>query len=86
MTMEKAFIFTIEDPEDNQAPRTILAQRYIDSELIPKYEIAALAGDHKTITQFYEAFKNPELRFDLITFYGADFRRFIEKCESLEEE
>ncbi len=85
MTTGKKFIFTIEDPEDNQAPRTILMQRYIDAELIPKYEIAALAGDHKTSTQFEAAFKNSELRFDLLTFYGADFSRFIEKCKSLEE-
>ena len=85
MTEEKAFIFTIEDPEDNQNSRTLVLQRYIDSELTPKFEIAALSGEYKTRTQFYEAFKNSELRFDLITFYGADFSRFIEKCKSLEE-
>ena len=84
MTMEKAFIFTVEDPEDKQI-RTILMQRYIDAELIPKFEVAVLTGEHKTRSQFYNAFKNSESRFDLITFYGADFSRFIEKCKSLEE-
>ncbi len=82
--MEKAFIFTVEDPEDKQT-RTLLIQRYIDSELIPKFEIMALTGEYKTRSQFYNAFKNPESRFDLLTFYGADFSRFIEKCKSLEE-
>lgn len=84
MTSEKAFIFTVEDPEDKKT-RTLLVQRYIDAELTPKFEIAALSGEYKTRTQFYKAFKNQELRFDLITFYGADFSRFIEKCKSLEE-
>ena len=82
--MEKAFIFTVEDPEDKQT-RTILMQRYIDAELIPKFEVAVLTGEHKTRNQFYAAFKNSESRFDLLTFYGADFSRFIEKCKSLEE-
>ena len=85
MTTEKAFIFTVDDPEDKQNSRTLVIQRFVDSELIPKFEIAALSGEYKTRTQFYEAFKNSELRFDLITFYGADFSRFIEKCKSLEE-
>ena len=84
MTTEKAFIFTIEDPEDKKT-RTLVIQRFVDAELTPKFEIAALSGEYKTRTQFYEAFKNQELRFDLITFYGADFSRFIEKCKSLEE-
>ena len=84
MTSEKAFIFTVEDPEDKQT-RTLVIQRYVDAELTPKFEIAALSGEYKTRTQFYEAYKNSELRFDLITFYGADFSRFIEKCKSLEE-
>ena len=84
MTMEKAFIFTVEDPEDKKT-RTILVQRFIDAELIPKFEVAALSGEYKTRSQFHKAFKNPELRFDLMTFYGADFRRFIEKCKSLGE-
>ena len=74
--MEKAFIFTVEDPEDKQT-RTILVQRFVDSELIPKFEVAALTGEYRTRTQFHKAFKDPELRFDLITFYGADFIRLI---------
>ena len=82
--MEKAFIFTVEDPEDKQT-RTILVQRFVDSELIPKFEVAALTGEYRTRTQFHKAFKDPELRFDLITFYGEEFIRLIEKCKSLEE-
>ena len=84
MTMEKAFIFTTEDPADKQT-RTFLIQRYVDEELIPKFEIAVLTGEYKTRSQFHKAYESTESRFDLITLYGADFRRLIEKCESLEK-
>lgn len=85
MITEKAFIFTVEDAEGEQT-RTLLVQRYVDEELIPKFEIAAITGEYKTRSQFYEAYKNGESRFDLITLYGADFKDLIEKCKSLEEE
>ncbi len=84
MSTEKAFIFTVEDPREKQT-RTFLIQRFVDEELTPKFEIAALTGKYKTRTQFYEAYESGVSRFDLITLYGADFRRLIEKCESLEE-
>jgi len=84
LNTEKAFIFTVEDPE-NKETRTLLIQRYVDAELIPKFEIVALTGEYKTRSQFFKAYKNQDLRFDLLSFYAADFRRFIEKCESLEE-
>ena len=84
MSTEKAYIFTAEDPREKQI-RTFLVQRYVDEELIPKFEIAALTGEYKTRTKFYKAFESGESRFDLLTLYGADLRRFIEKCEALEE-
>jgi len=78
----KTFIITVEDPREKQV-RTLLITRYIDAELIPKFEIAALTGEYKTTAQFKDAYGTE--RFDLLTFYGADFRRFIEKCEAVEE-
>ena len=84
MSTEKAFIFTVEDPREKQT-RTFLIQRYVDEELTPKFEIAVLTGEYKTRSQFHKAYENTESRFDLITLYGADLRRFIEKCEALEE-
>ena len=84
MITEKAYIFTVETPEENKT-RTLLVQRYVDDELTPKFEIAALTGEYKTRSQFYEAYEKGESRFDLVTLYGADFRRLIEKCEALEE-
>ena len=85
MITEKAYIFTVEDAEENQT-RTLLIQRYVDDELIPKFAIAALTGEYKTRSQFFNAYENTESPFDLITLYGADFRDLIEKCKSLEEE
>jgi hypothetical protein len=71
-------------------------QRYFDDDLIPKFEIVALDGEYKTRSQFHKAYAeccedvkrgaNVEKNFDLISFYGADFKDFAEKCESLERE
>jgi len=95
MVVEKAFIYAIDCPI-TKSKRTLLMQRYFDNELISKFEIVALDGEYKTRTQFHDAYEEccenikrgtpVEKNFDLISFYGADFREFIEKCESLEKE
>ena len=94
MGAEKTFIFSFDCPR-TKCRRTALLQRYIDEELIPKFEIAALDGEYKTPSRFNKAFKEYRDQieagkplnkfFDLLTFYGADFQRFIETCEGLRE-
>ena len=94
LAVEKTFILTIENPETG-GKQTLFMQRFIDHEMIPKFEVSCLDGEYATRTEFFDAFEEyyikassgeeTDKRFDLITFYPADFRRFIETCESLEK-
>jgi len=96
MAVEKTFFHWFDCPVTNKR-RTVLIQRFVTGDLIPKFEMVVFDGEYKTRTQFENAFDEyranlengipvEEKNFDYVAFYGADFRELIGKCESLEKE